>query len=43
VLAELANATGALQAIIATMDRRANTFASISRRAYPDLEASYKE
>jgi DNA-binding CsgD family transcriptional regulator len=43
VLAKLADATGALQAIIATMDRRADTFASISRRAYPDLEASYKE
>ncbi|MGH6813119.1 MAG: helix-turn-helix transcriptional regulator [Methylocella sp.] len=42
VLAKLANATGALQAIIATMDRRTDTFASISRRAYPDLEASYK-
>jgi DNA-binding CsgD family transcriptional regulator len=43
VLAKLADATGALQAIIATMDRRTNTFASISRRAYPDLEASYKD
>jgi hypothetical protein len=43
VLAKLADATGALQAIIATMDRRTDTFASISRRAYPDLEASYKD
>ena len=43
VLAKLADATGALQAIIATMDRRTGTFASISRRAYPDLEASYKD
>ncbi|MGI8568893.1 MAG: helix-turn-helix transcriptional regulator [Methylocella sp.] len=43
VLAKLADATGALQAIIATMDKRTDTFASISRRAYPDLEASYKD
>ncbi|MGH6852478.1 MAG: helix-turn-helix transcriptional regulator [Methylocella sp.] len=43
VLAKLADATGALQAIIATMDRRNDTFASISRRAYPDLEARYKD
>jgi DNA-binding CsgD family transcriptional regulator len=43
VLAKLANATGALQAIIATMDKRTDTFASISRRAYPDLAASYKD
>ncbi|MGH6794916.1 MAG: hypothetical protein ACREDH_06905, partial [Methylocella sp.] len=43
VLAKLADATGALQAIIATMDRRTDTFASISRRTYPDLEASYKD
>jgi DNA-binding CsgD family transcriptional regulator len=42
VLAELADATGTMQAIIATMDRRTDTFASISRRAYPDLEATYK-
>jgi DNA-binding CsgD family transcriptional regulator len=43
VLAELADATGTMQAIIATMDRRTETFASISRRAYPELEASYKD
>src|ERR1700730_279349 len=43
VLAKLAGATGTMQAIIATMDRRTDTFASISRRAYPDLEASYKD
>lgn len=43
VLAKLADATGTLQAIIATMDKRTDTFASISRRAYPDLEASYKD
>jgi DNA-binding CsgD family transcriptional regulator len=43
VLAELADATGTMQAIIATMDRRTGTFASISRRAFPDLEASYKD
>ncbi|HEY4849023.1 MAG TPA: helix-turn-helix transcriptional regulator [Methylocella sp.] len=43
VLAKLADATGTMQAIIATMDRRTDTFASISRRAYPDLEASYKD
>ncbi len=43
VLAKLADATGAPQTIIATMDRRTDTFASISRRAYPDLEASYKD
>jgi DNA-binding CsgD family transcriptional regulator len=42
VLAELADATGTMQAIIATMDRRTDAFASISRRAYPDLEATYK-
>ncbi|MGH6800941.1 MAG: helix-turn-helix transcriptional regulator, partial [Methylocella sp.] len=42
-LAKLADATGTLQAIIATMDKRTETFASISRRAYPDLEASYKD
>ena len=43
VLTELADATGTMQAIIATMDRRTRTFASISRRAFPDLEASYKD
>jgi DNA-binding CsgD family transcriptional regulator len=43
VMAKLADATGTMQAIIATMDRRSGTFASISRRAYPDLEASYKD
>ncbi|MGH6838633.1 MAG: helix-turn-helix transcriptional regulator [Methylocella sp.] len=43
MLAKLTDATGALQAIIATMDRRTDTFASISRRAYKDLEASYKD
>ncbi|MGB7966088.1 MAG: hypothetical protein WCF64_07695, partial [Methylocella sp.] len=42
VLAKLADATGTLQALIATMDRRTDTYASISRRADPDLEASYK-
>jgi DNA-binding CsgD family transcriptional regulator len=41
VLAKLADATGALQAVIGTLDRRTDTYASISRRAYPDLEASY--
>ncbi len=43
VLEELAEATGTMQAIIATMDRRTGTFASISRRAFPDLQASYKD
>lgn len=43
VLTELAEATGTMQAIIATMDRRTGTFASISRRAFPDLQASYKD
>lgn len=41
VLAKLAAATGAAQAVIATLDRRAHTFASIQRRAYPDLLESY--
>ncbi|MGH6834049.1 MAG: helix-turn-helix transcriptional regulator [Methylocella sp.] len=41
VLAKLADATGAMQTIIATMDRRTGTFASISRRVDPDLQASY--
>jgi DNA-binding CsgD family transcriptional regulator len=41
VLAKLADATGALRAVIGTLDRRTDTYASISRRAYPDLEASY--
>ncbi|HUI20747.1 MAG TPA: helix-turn-helix transcriptional regulator [Methylocella sp.] len=41
VLGKLAHATSTMQAIIATMDQRTNSFASISRRAYPDLEASY--
>ncbi|MDQ6704153.1 MAG: hypothetical protein M3Z96_14260 [Pseudomonadota bacterium] len=42
VLAKLADATGALQAVIGTLDRRTDTYASISRRAVPDLQASYK-
>lgn len=42
VLAKLADVVGTVQAIIATMDRRANTFDSISRRTYPELDASYK-
>jgi hypothetical protein len=42
VLTKLADATGALQAVIGTLDRRTDTYASISRRADPDLEASYK-
>src|SRR5580692_11109847 len=33
VLAKLADATGALQAVIGTLDRRTDTYASISRRA----------
>jgi DNA-binding CsgD family transcriptional regulator len=42
VVAKLADATGALQAVMGTLDRRTDTYASISRRADPDLEASYK-
>ena len=42
VLAKLADATGALQAVIGTLDRRTDTYDSISRRADPDLQASYK-
>jgi len=42
VLAKLADATGALQAVIGTLDRRTDTYASISRRADPNLQASYK-
>jgi DNA-binding CsgD family transcriptional regulator len=42
VLAKLADATGALQAVIGTLDRSTDTYASISRRADPDLAASYK-
>ena len=41
VLAKLADATGALQAVIGTLDRRTDTYASISLRADPDLQASY--
>ncbi|MGH6864120.1 MAG: hypothetical protein ACRECN_07590 [Methylocella sp.] len=41
--ARLADAKGALQAIIATMDRRTDAVASIARRSNPDLEASYKD
>lgn len=41
-LAKLADVVGTMQAIIATMDRRADTFDSISRRTYPELDASYK-
>ncbi len=43
VLAKLADATGALQAVIGTLDRRTDTYDSISRRTDPDLQASYKK
>jgi hypothetical protein len=42
VLAKLAGVTGTMQAIIATMDRRTNSFDSISRRTIAELDASYK-
>ena len=42
VLAKLADATGTMQTIIATMDRRMNHFDSISRRTIAELDASYK-
>ena len=42
VLAKLAEATGTMQSIIATMDHRTNSFDSISRRTIAELDASYK-
>ena len=42
VLTKLADTTGTMQAIIATMDRRTNRFDSISRRTIAELDASYK-
>jgi DNA-binding CsgD family transcriptional regulator len=42
VPAKLAGVTGTMQAIIATMDRRTNSFDSISRRTIAELDASYK-
>ena len=42
VLAKLAEATGMMQSIIATMDGRTNSFDSISRRTIAELDASYK-
>jgi hypothetical protein len=42
VLAKLAEATGTMQSIIATMDGRTNSFDSISRRTIAELDASYK-
>src|SRR5450631_287788 len=42
VLAKLADVTGTMQSIIATMDRRTNNFDSISRRTIEELDASYK-
>jgi DNA-binding CsgD family transcriptional regulator len=43
VLARLADTTGTMQAIIATMDRRTNHFDSISRRTIEELDVSYKK
>src|SRR5664279_556360 len=43
VLAKLADTTGTMQAIIATMDRRTNHFDSISRRTIEELDVSYKK
>ena len=43
VLAKLADATGTMQVIIATMDRRTQNFDSISRRTIEELDASYKK
>jgi DNA-binding CsgD family transcriptional regulator len=43
VLAELAGATETMQAIIATMDRRTNSFDSISLRTIEELDVSYKK
>jgi hypothetical protein len=42
VLTKLADTTGTMQAIIATMDRRTSRFDSISRRTIAELDASYK-
>jgi DNA-binding CsgD family transcriptional regulator len=42
VLAKLADTTGTMQAIIATMDRRTKNFDSISRRTIEELDVSYK-
>jgi DNA-binding CsgD family transcriptional regulator len=42
VLTKLAEATGTMQSIIATMDHRTNSFDSISRRTIAELDASYK-
>ena len=42
VLAKLAEATGMMQSIIATMDQHTNSFDSISRRTIAELDACYK-
>ena len=42
VVGKLADVTGTMQSIIATMDRRTNNFDSISRRTIAELDASYK-
>jgi DNA-binding CsgD family transcriptional regulator len=43
VLAKLADSMGAMQTIVATMDRRSQSFSSIARRSDPELVTSYRE